>query len=146
MHNPNTISPKQSAFAGFVASGNSYTDAYKLAYNAENMSKQVLYNKSSQLAKNPKVKEAIEALRSNDKVAQEAHEKLSNDWIIEKLQGEAVNESNPPSSRIRALELLGKTGGLFDDSTHVTFEQRSPEDIEKELMEKLTGFMVVDAW
>ena len=88
MPNPNTISPKQSAFAGFVASGNSYTDAYKLAYNAENMSKQVLYNKSSQLAKNPKVKEAIEALRSNDKVAQ---------------------------------------------------------DIEKELMEKLTGFMVVDA-
>ena len=145
MPNPTTISPKQSAFAGFVSSGSSYTDAYKLAYNAENMSKQVLYNKSSQLAKNPKVKEVIEALRSNDKVAQEAHDKLSNDWIIEKLQGEAVNESNPPSSRIRALELLGKTGGLFDDSTHVTFEQRSPEDIEKELMEKLSGFMALDA-
>ena len=87
MPNPTTISPKQSAFAGFVASGSSYTDAYKLAYNAENMSKQVLYNKSSQLAKNPKVK----------------------------------------------------------DSTHVTFEQRSPEDIEKELMEKLSGFMAIDA-
>ena len=56
-----------------------------------------------------------------------------------------MNESNPPSSRIRALELLGKTGGLFDDSTHVTFEQRDAEDIEKELMEKLAGFMVLDA-
>jgi len=33
---------------------------------------------------------------------------------------------------------------LFDDSTHVTFEHRSPEDVEKELMEKL-GVLFVDS-
>ena len=44
---------------------------------------------------------------------------------------------NPPATRVRALELLGKTGGLFDESTHVTIEQRSPEDLERELVEKL---------
>tara|TARA_R110000787_G_scaffold105799_2_gene213331 strand:- start:86 stop:523 length:438 start_codon:yes stop_codon:yes gene_type:complete len=145
MPNPNTISPKQSAFAGFVARGDSYAEAYRKAYDAGNMSKQVLWNKSSQLAKNTKVRDAIESLKVNDKVAVEAHEKLSNDWIVEKLQGEAVNESNPPSSRIRALELLGKTGGLFDDSTHVTFEHREPEDIEKELLEKLGLLVSIDA-
>jgi hypothetical protein len=59
------------------------------------------------------------------------------DWVVQKLQDEAVEEGNSPANRIRALELLGKAGGLFDESTHVTFENRSSEDLEKELMEKL---------
>ena len=137
MPNSTTISPKQSAFAGFVAKGHSYAEAYRKAYNADKMSKQVVWNNSSKLAKNPKVKEAIEALKSDNKVAREAHERLGMDWVVQKLQEEAVEEGNSPANRIRALELLGKAGGLFDESTHVTFENRSSEDLEKELMEKL---------
>ena len=38
------------------------------------------------------------------------------------------------------LHLLGKKGKLFDDSTHVTVENRSPEELEKELVEKLSAF------
>ena len=137
MANGDTMTPKQSAFAGFVSEGDSLSEAYRKAYNTTKMSDNVVNNEASALAKNPKVKDAIESLRVQSRSAHKAHQKLSNDWIIQKLQDEAINDRNPAATRVRALELLGKTGGLFDESTHVTFEHRSPEDVEKELMEKL---------
>ncbi len=137
MTNGDTMTPKQSAFAGFVAEGDSLSEAYRKAYNTAKMSENVVNNEASALAKNPKVKDAIEALKSQSRSAHNSHQKLSNDWIVQKLQDEAMNDRNPAATRVRALELLGKTGGLFDDSTHVTFEHRSPEDVEIELMEKL---------
>ena len=137
MTNGDTMTPKQSAFAGFVAEGDSLSEAYRKAYNTAKMSENVVNNEASALAKNPKVKDAIEALKLQSRSAHNSHQKLSNDWIVQKLQDEAMNDRNPVATRVRALELLGKTGGLFDDSTHVTFEHRSPEDVEIELMEKL---------
>ena len=38
---------------------------------------------------------------------------------------------------VRALEVLGKIGGLFDKEVRITTE-RSPEELEKELVEKLS--------
>lgn len=137
MTNGDTMTPKQSAFAGFVAEGDSLSEAYRKAYNTAKMSENVVNNEASALAKNPKVKDAIEALKLQSRSAHNSHQKLSNDWIVQKLQDEAMNDRNPAATRVRALELLGKTGGLFDESTHVTFEHRSPEDVEIELMEKL---------
>ena len=137
MTNPNGISPKQSAFAGFVVEGDSYTDAYRKAYNASKMKDQVVWNAASRLAKNEKVQGYITALKKKDATAVKAHDKLSKAWILERLQDEAQNDGNPAATRVRALELLGKTSGLFDESTHITFENRTPEDVEKELVEKL---------
>ena len=55
MTNPNGVSPKQSAFAAFVAEGDSYTEAYRKAYDASKMKEQVVWNAASRLAKNAKV-------------------------------------------------------------------------------------------
>ena len=40
---------------------------------------------------------------------------------------------------MRALEVLGKIGGLFDKAVTVTTQKR-PEELEKELVEKLSEF------
>ena len=145
MTNPNGVSPKQAAFAAFVAEGDSYTDAYRKAYDASNMKDQVVWNASSRLAKNSKVVQHITALKKRDVTAQLAHEKLSKDWVVQRLQDEAQSEKNPAATRVRALELLGKTSGLFDESTHITFENRTPEDVEKELLEKLAVLFPAEA-
>ena len=145
MTNPNGISPKQSAFAGFVVEGDSYTDAYRKAYNASKMKDQVVWNAASRLAKNEKVQGYITALKKKDATAVKAHDKLSKAWILERLQDEAQNDGNPAATRVRALELLGKTSGLFDESTHITFENRTPEDVEKELLEKLAVLFPIEA-
>ena len=145
MSNGDTMTPKQSAFAGFVAEGDGYSEAYRKAYSTDKMSDAVVNNEASALAKKPKIKEAIQSLKAKNTTAEQAHQKLSNEWIIQKLQNEALNDRNPPATRVRALELLGKSGGLFDESTHVTVEHRSPEDVEKELMEKLGVLFAIDA-
>jgi len=145
MNNGDTMTPKQSAFASFVASGDSQAEAYRKAYDASGMADQVVRNEASALARKDKVKKAIVRLKEADKVEARGREMLTNDWVIEKLRDEAVNDRNPASTRVRALELLGKTGGLFDESTHITFEQRSPEEIEKELVEKLGMLWKVEA-
>ena len=145
MPNTNTISPKMSAFAGFVAEGDSYTEAYRKSYDVSTMTERSVWNASSRLAKNPKVKDAIELLKDKSKTAQESHQKLSNEWTVQRLQDEATDDRNPGATRVRALELLGKVGGLFDESTHVTVEHRSPEDVEKELMEKLGTLFAIEA-
>jgi len=145
MTNPNSVSPKQSAFAAFVAEGDSYTEAYRKAYDASKMKDQVVWNAASRLAKNEKVQGYITALKKKDATAVEAHQKLSKDWIVQRLQDEAQSEKNPAATRVRALELLGKTSGLFDESTHITFENRTPEDVEKELVEKLAMLFPIEA-
>jgi len=145
MPNTKSISPKMSAFAGFVAEGDSYTEAYRKSYDVSTMTERSVWNASSRLAKNPKVKDAIELLKDKSKTAQESHQKLSNEWTVQRLQDEATDDRNPGATRVRALELLGKVGGLFDESTHVTVEHRSPEDVEKELMEKLGTLFAIEA-
>jgi hypothetical protein len=97
------------------------------------------------VAKNERVIEAVESLKVEHRNQGHVRDRLTNDWVIERLQDEALNDRNPAATRVRALELLGKTGGLFDESTHVTFEQRSPEDVEKELMEKLGMVLQLEA-
>ena len=92
-----------------------------------------------------KVLTHITALKKRDATAIRAHDKLSKDWIVQRLQDEAQSEKNPAATRVRALELLGKTSGLFDESTHITFENRTPEDVEKELIEKLALLFPAEA-
>ena len=136
---PKGLTPKQSAFAGFVASGLSYSDAYKKAY--ETKGKDATVNVlASRLAKKDHVRQAIDDLKADKKEAKRTHEKLNAKWILERLKSEAMDDSNPPSTRVRALELLGKSEGVFEESSTVVVEHRNPEDIQKELQDKLSGF------
>tara|TARA_Y100001970_G_scaffold26595_1_gene32119 strand:- start:80 stop:511 length:432 start_codon:yes stop_codon:yes gene_type:complete len=136
---PKGLTPKQSAFAGFVASGLSYSDAYKKAY--ETKGKDATVNVlASRLAKKDHVRQAIDDLKADKKEAKRTHEKLNAKWILERLKSEAMDDSNPPSTRVRALELLGKSEGVFDESSTVVVEHRNPDEIEKELRDRLSGF------
>jgi hypothetical protein len=141
MSKPATLTPKQSAFAGFVAKGLSYTEAYRKAYDTNTTDKAV-NTLASRLMKNEKVRKAVEDLKADKKEAKKAHQDLSAKWIIERLKSEAMNEGNPPSTRVRALELLGKSEGVFDESSTVVVEHRNPEDIERELRDRLSGLFV----
>jgi hypothetical protein len=135
---PKGLTPKQSAFAGFVASGLSYSDAYKKAY--ETKGKDATVNVlASRLAKKNHVRQAIDDLKADKKEAKLTHEKLNAKWILERLKSEAMDDSNPPSTRVRALELLGKSEGVFDESSTVVVEHRNPDEIEKELRDRLSG-------
>ena len=135
------LTEKQMAFAGFVASGLTYSDAYRKAYGAGNYSTTALGVEASRLMKNERVKQAVEDLKADKKQARQSHEQLTNRWILQRLKDEAINDSNPPSTRVRALELLGKAEGVFDDSTKVTVEHRASDDLQVELQKRLEAVL-----
>jgi len=132
------LTPKQSAFAGFVAKGNNYTQSYRLAYNAKNMSDNAISVEGHKLMKQAHIKLQVDSLKANNSTATKAHEHTRQAWILERLKEEALDMDNNASTRVRALELLGKGAGLFDSSTTVVVENRTPSQIEAELSEKLS--------
>jgi len=132
------LTPKQSAFAGFVAEGTNYTQSYRLAYNAKNMSDNAISVEGHKLMKQAHIKLQVDSLKANNSTATKAHEHTRQAWILERLKEEALDMDNNASTRVRALELLGKGAGLFDSSTTVVVENRTPSQIEAELSEKLS--------
>ena len=48
--------------------------------------------------------------------------RCDSDWVVERLEQEAVDPENPASTRVRALELIGKHLGIFvPEKAEVTY-------------------------
>jgi len=131
------LTPKQSVFASLVARGQNQTDAYRHAYDAERMKESSIRTESSREASKPHVAEAIANLKRNHRPTQRHVEELRADWVLTRLQEEAISEANPASSRVRALEVLGRSLGLFDGGQPEKVELRSSEEITEDLMKML---------
>lgn len=132
-----SLSPKQAAFCQFVAGGSKQTDAYISAYNVQKMSRPAASTEASKLMKIPKVKDRVDALKADSVIARRAQDKLTAEWIVQKLRQEASDTNNNSSTRVRALEILAKTEGLFSDNSTVIVDNRSVEDIELALRTRL---------
>lgn len=130
------LTPKQAKFAELLADGESQADAYREAYNTK-AKKSTIYVNSSKLANNPKIKQRVEQLQSLDDDVVVAQEKLNQQWVLDKLREEANNKKNSAATRVRALELLGKKMGMFEDNT-VVIKDRSSKEIEDEILNKLS--------
>ena len=128
-----TLTPKQAKFIALVADGLSYSEAYRGSYDAKNMSVAATQVEASRLANKEKVANAIEALRAEDRHTQILVERVTRSWVTQKLQEEATGEDNPPATRVRALELLGKTFGMFKDRLVTEDAPRTSEEIETEI-------------
>ena len=127
-----TFTPKQARFCELVAGGMSKSESYRNAYHANGMADRSVRTEAHRLGLKPHIAEAIE----QDSVIRHSTEHLRNDWILQRLQDEAMNLRDPASARIRALEILARTQGLFTVVNHVQI-QRSPAEIEEELLQKL---------
>jgi len=103
---------KQKRFARLVAEGSTLADAYADAYET-NGKRETIRREAVRVAHSPTVAPLIEA----ESKAIEARELPSRGsrrrWVLERLAREA--EEGSDASRVRALELLGKACGAFDD-------------------------------
>jgi len=136
-----TLTHKQKQFARNVALGKPKTEAYRDAYNSKGNGNTV-GSEACKLAAVPKVAQEIEATRA----AIEAMEYLKADrlkaLVLHQLTQHALNEDFPPASRIRSLELLGKSAevGLFIDRKEITTINTS-NDAKSNLMDKIREAM-----
>jgi phage terminase small subunit len=128
---------KQEAFArAYVETGNA-SEAYRRAYNAENMNENVVRVKACELLKNGNVSVMVEQLKSK-------HQK-KHDITVEKLTEMALKAYNEAqriaptsgqmqtSAMIKASEFLGKLHGLIVDRSEVTHKDGVEDLTEAEL-------------
>ncbi len=95
-----------------------------------------VWTESSKLLSNPMVSSRIESLKAQIEVQELSSSLSEREKIIQHLWDMAEQEEVSDSTRVRSLELLGKTIGLFSDKVEIT-ESKSQEELEKELKDKL---------
>ena len=131
------LTGKQEAFAKLVAGGAVLSDAYRECYAADSMKDSTVWSEACRFAQNPKVSARIKDIQADMEADRRTIERRREEWVLKRLSEEADQADNA-SSRIRALELVGKTVGMFTDRVEQSdTTERSASDIERELRAKL---------
>jgi len=139
---PNGLTEKQEAFCMSVFSGVSFSEAYRQSYDAERMKPATVHRQAHELVLNRKVAARMDQLH-RDRDQQQRMQALSrSDFVLKRLTDEAMNDDNCDGSRIRALELLGKSVALFTDKVETEDKtERDASTIKAELKAKLDRLM-----
>ena len=116
------LTAKQEAFAAAVASGKTQADAYRLAYNAENMKESSIWTKASILMADGKVAERVESLRKQ----QENKQLWTREMSVKALIG-AYKDGNA-TAKIAAIKELNSMHG-FNAPTRMDITTRNLEPL-----------------
>ena len=90
----------------------SQSNAYRSAYDPQNISQKTVWEEASRLRKHPKVAARIIELEVEKEARRRMQALSREDRVLKELEEIAFGD-RPISSRLRALELLGKHVGLF---------------------------------
>jgi len=142
------LTSKQESFAQAIVDGFPQVDAYKRAYNSENMDPSTVYQEASRVANNRKVAARIEELR--DLVTIAVTEKRA--WDLERLVDEAeinmagAREDRQWSAANGSLTTIGKATGLLVDKMDVSVTHTLKPGLSlEELEERLQRLDALDA-
>lgn len=124
---PNGLFPRADIFARYVARGAALSDAYRAAFGDRTTPAQTT-NRCARLMRAPRMQEAIR----NYKVALSKEGAQTPVTMRNFVTGRLVHEGQTAKNdgtRVRALELLGKTQGMFTDVKRI--ETITSGDIDK---------------
>nr|WP_213396475.1 hypothetical protein [Yoonia sp.] len=133
------LTAKQNAFALGIVDGVPASDAYRQAYDADGMKPESVWVESCRLATNPKVALRVSELRAEQEEERRMLRLSHAEAVLERLEHEAL-EAKTDSTRVRALELIGRHLGMFTDKVEITTQERSVEMIEQEIRDRLVRF------
>lgn len=139
------LTAKQEAFVrAVVLDGLNFTAAYRVSHCAGDMAPATVWVKASALAKTDKVRARISELQTELERRTYDDAERMRALVIERLWAEALN-ARQDGARIRAVELLGKTIGIFTERREIaTIDVRSAEDITADLVARLTALLGTD--
>ena len=133
------LTAKQHRFATKMATGKlSMADAYRQSYSADNMKAATIRTEASKLMANPHVTSMISTLRGRIEAACAASALSDRDIVLSKLRLLVDHALPSDSVKVRALELLGKSCGVFAEVVEHK-EHRSPEQILDDIDKRLAA-------
>ena len=106
------LTPKQLSFVENLSTGINASNAYRAAYTAAKISDKTIWEAASRLSKNPKVVARLDQLTAEKEQNNRMFALSYEDKIINKLWDIADTSKNK-RVRVKALELLGRSCGLF---------------------------------
>jgi phage terminase small subunit len=135
---PDKLTGKQLTYVQTILKGANQSDAYREAYNAENMSDQAIWTEAGRLFRHPEVSRRITAGRAAQE-RQALHTGASLRLHVEKQLFDLTTKADSDQAKLRALELLGKLEkvGAFTERVSVENDNRSADEIVVELEETL---------
>lgn len=122
----------QLAFIDGLVRGKTQRQAYKDAFPNDNSNDQVISASASQLCKHPRVAAALE------QAAEETIDHMVDDkgatyrWVLKQLMIN-VKTVKQESSRLRALELIGRAVGMFQVQPETPEKPLTVEDLKRQL-------------
>ena len=136
------LTSKQLEFAELIASGFTKAEAFRKAYDVSPDTKdKSVHEMASKTFANTKVISRIKAIQHQKAEDQRMLGIKQAEFIMKQLEKEAMNMDNNSASRIRALELMGKTHmvGLFADKLEIKSENinMTADELEDQLKDKL---------
>ena len=143
------LTAKQEAFVKALTTGGpdgkgmTQTDAYKAAYNCEQMSDKAIYTEAWKLCTHhPEVTRRILSQQAVLERAALSSGLTRRRWIVERLEHEA-RSAESDAARVRALELLGKDSNvrLWSDVVETVQVEASPDEVRRELEARLTALL-----
>jgi len=140
-----TLTSKQEKFAQAVASGMTQADAYRHAYDAENMADSTIWSRASELAADGKVSGRIKALQEAATIAALWSRELSIKTKRQALQ--LALEKKDPRAIIQASDALDRlygyeppkrvdvtsSDGSMSPNKRRPFEDLTDEELDEEL-------------
>jgi F0F1-type ATP synthase beta subunit len=136
---------KQRAFADAIIKGKLgsfkevYADVYDVTLTKQGKIPKWVEVEASRLMANPKVSLSIQQGLERREVNAVASTTRTRSYVLEQLMRES-KEAESDSSRIRALELLGKTVNLFSDTLEIK-ESRGTQDIERDIESRIEALI-----
>ena len=144
--NPLTnLTEKQEAFCQYIMQGHSQAQAYRMAYDTRNMTDASIYNASWALIRNAKVAERLNQLNNWIEEKQRMQAVGMAGFVQEKLLQMAVDDDLPAHVSVKALELLGKSAGMFIDRRETkTITDDSLPELERKLRDMMQALRLVN--
>ena len=135
--NEHGLTSREEAFCQRVALGDSYSDAYRHAYDASNMTNGTLWCRAWDVAHRGKVELRVRMLTEEVAETERTRGMRAKAFIEERLWSEATKEGSKPTDRLKALELLGKLDhvGAFKERSEVVTDATTPEQIKARIEE-----------
>ena len=136
--NEHGLTAREESFCQRVALGDSYSDAYRHAYDATNMTQGTLWNRAYDVAHRGKVELRVRMLTEEVSETERTRGLRAKAFIEERLWAEAMKEGSKPADRMKALELLGKlehVAAFKERSEVLTDVATTPEQIKARIEE-----------
>ncbi len=140
----NGLTAKQEAFAqGVGARGETLSTAYRAAYDAANMSTPAIHVAACRLMSSPTVGLRVNQLVKQKQARSSYDSARIMSHVVERLHAESIDSANPPSARVRALELLGRLGAVqaFAPVTADAGTDAAPADLAASLEARLRAML-----